>query len=221
MGPCNHVHLLARSLDPEGISAVMQRVEGRFAQYYNRRKKRNGAFWEDRYHATLVDGGEHLERCMSYIEMNIVRAGRVSHPKEWVWCSFQEWTGGAIATAWCIWTMGLKFLGDYELGYFRGQTTFQPCAAMMVRTSSCRRSGDTAPRLPFISPRSTANIQSHLHSVGQSSPSASSKRTSVACGRRLARWEEQSKISTKSLWAARKELETITTGCIPQPRSAE
>lgn len=31
------------------------------AQEYNQRKKRKGAYWEVRYHATAVETGEHLE----------------------------------------------------------------------------------------------------------------------------------------------------------------
>ncbi len=29
---------------------------------------RKGAFWEDRYHATAVASGEHLRRCIVYID---------------------------------------------------------------------------------------------------------------------------------------------------------
>lgn len=89
----NHVHLLARSDDELGIQTMMQRAEGRFAQYYNRRKQRSGAFWEGRYHSTLIEGPTHLERCITYIELNMVRAGVVSHPKHWPWCSYPEWMG--------------------------------------------------------------------------------------------------------------------------------
>jgi putative transposase len=32
----------------------MQLIAGRTGQAYNNRKKRKGAFWEDRYHATAV-----------------------------------------------------------------------------------------------------------------------------------------------------------------------
>ncbi len=38
----------------------MQLISGRVAQEYNKRKKRKGAFWEDRYHATAIDTGKHL-----------------------------------------------------------------------------------------------------------------------------------------------------------------
>ncbi len=55
----NHIHLLVRDCDNGEIARSLQLVAGRVAQEYNLRKKRKGAFWEDRYHATAVsmDGG--------------------------------------------------------------------------------------------------------------------------------------------------------------------
>jgi len=50
-------------------------IAGRSAQDYNRRKARLGAFWEDRYHATAIESGAHLHRCIVYIDFNMVRAG--------------------------------------------------------------------------------------------------------------------------------------------------
>ena len=41
---------------------------------------RQGAFWEDRYHATAIEADEHLHRCLVYIDLNMVRAGVVNHP---------------------------------------------------------------------------------------------------------------------------------------------
>ena len=63
---------------------------GRTAQEYNLRKKRKGAFWEDRYHATAVQDDDHLIRCMVYIDLNMVRAGVVSHPSEWPFSGYNE-----------------------------------------------------------------------------------------------------------------------------------
>jgi len=40
----------------EAIAQSMQLIAGRTAQEYNQRKNRHGAFWEDRYHATAVQG---------------------------------------------------------------------------------------------------------------------------------------------------------------------
>ena len=45
--------------------------------------RRHGAFWEDRYHATAIDADDHLNRCLVYIDLNMVRAGVVNHPAKW------------------------------------------------------------------------------------------------------------------------------------------
>ena len=68
----------------------MQLVAGRTGQEYNQRKDRKGADWEDRYHATAVESGDHLARCMAYINTNMVRAGAVSHPSSWFFCGYNE-----------------------------------------------------------------------------------------------------------------------------------
>jgi len=87
----NHVHLLV--LDESGKDAIpksMQLIAGRTAQEYNRRKNRKGAFWEDRYHATAIEGADYLFRCLVYIDLNMVRAGVVNHPSEWPYGGYQE-----------------------------------------------------------------------------------------------------------------------------------
>jgi putative transposase len=80
---CNHVHLLVRDRGHSEIARSLQLVAGRTGQAYNQRKRRRGAFWEDRYHATAVDTGDHLARCLVYIDLNMVRAGVVGHPAAW------------------------------------------------------------------------------------------------------------------------------------------
>jgi len=86
----NHVHLLVVDRGEGEIARSMQLIAGRTAQEYNRRKQRRGAYWEDRYHATAVDIDGYLARCMLYIDMNMVRAGAVSHPAQWGPCGYRE-----------------------------------------------------------------------------------------------------------------------------------
>lgn len=68
----------------------MQLIAGRTAQEYNYRKARKGAFWDDRYHATAVEANAHLIECLIYIDMNMVRAAVVTHPKTWAHGGYQE-----------------------------------------------------------------------------------------------------------------------------------
>jgi hypothetical protein len=74
----------------EAISQSMQLIAGRTGQEYNQRKKRKGAFWEDRYHATAIEADAHLGQCMVYVDLNMVRAGVVTHPSEWPFCGYNE-----------------------------------------------------------------------------------------------------------------------------------
>jgi putative transposase len=86
----NHIHLLVVDDKSDAISKSIQLIAGRTAREFNRRKGRRGAYWEDRYHATAIECGEHLLRCLVYIDMNMVRAGAVSHPSEWVHGGYRE-----------------------------------------------------------------------------------------------------------------------------------
>jgi putative transposase len=87
----NHSHLLV--VDEKGRDVIPQSIKlvaGRIGQEFNIRKKRKGAFWEDRYHATAVESDQHLLRCIVYIDLNMVRAGVVTHPSEWAFCGYNE-----------------------------------------------------------------------------------------------------------------------------------
>lgn len=79
----NHIHLLVRDCGKQELSSSLQLAAGCVAQEYNRRKSRKGAFWEDRYHATAVATDDHLIQCLTYIDLNMVRTGVVSHPGDW------------------------------------------------------------------------------------------------------------------------------------------
>ncbi|MBT8441186.1 MAG: hypothetical protein KJO76_02280 [Gammaproteobacteria bacterium] len=65
-------------------------IAGRTAQEFNRRKKPRGDFWEDRYHATAVQTDSHLARCITYIDLNMVRARAIAHPCEWAVAGYNE-----------------------------------------------------------------------------------------------------------------------------------
>ena len=86
----NHIHLLVLDNEEEVIPKSIQLVAGRTGQEYNQRKKRKGAFWEDRYHATAVESGSHLIKCLVYIDLNMVRAGVIQHPSEWPFSGYNE-----------------------------------------------------------------------------------------------------------------------------------
>ncbi len=87
----NHIHLLVvDDGDRDVIPNAIQLIAGRIGQEFNQRKNRKGAFWEDRYHATAIEEGDHLLQCLVYIDLNMVRAGVVRRPSQWDCCGYNE-----------------------------------------------------------------------------------------------------------------------------------
>lgn len=52
---CNHIHLLAVDSAKDVISKSMQLLSGNTGKAYNTRKKRKGAFWEDRFFTIAIE----------------------------------------------------------------------------------------------------------------------------------------------------------------------
>jgi len=87
----NHIHLLVYNDGRQNaIPRSILLTASRTAQEYNQRKNRSGSFWEDNYHATIVESGEYLRQCLVYIDLNMVRAGKVKHPADWPFCGYNE-----------------------------------------------------------------------------------------------------------------------------------
>jgi len=84
----NHVHLLVAPAQAGGVASMIQIVGRRYVQYFNRRHHRTGTLWEGRYRSALIDSDQYLFACMRYIELNPVRAGMTSHPRDYPWSSY-------------------------------------------------------------------------------------------------------------------------------------
>jgi putative transposase len=69
----NHVHILFRS-GKDGISAVMRKLLTWYAQYFNRKHRRKGHLFENRYKSILCDEDNYLLALVRYIHLNPVRA---------------------------------------------------------------------------------------------------------------------------------------------------
>ena len=73
----NHVHILFKS-GKQGISAVMRKLLTWYAQYFNRKHRRTGHLFENRYKSILCDEDNYLLALIRYIHLNPVRANIVT-----------------------------------------------------------------------------------------------------------------------------------------------
>jgi putative transposase len=140
----NHVHLVVRDRGEGEIEHSMQLIEGQAGQGYNRRKKRRGAFWQDRYHSTAVDTDEHLVRCLVYVDLNMVRAGVVGHPEQWGEAGYHEIQQARGKRRIIDRTSLSELLGVEEASLARGCTANGSRAAW--RVESCGGSANGARR---------------------------------------------------------------------------
>ncbi|MFB0505502.1 MAG: transposase [Thermodesulfobacteriota bacterium] len=88
----NHIHLLFRS-GKQGISAVMRRLLTWYAQYYNRRHRRSGHLFENRYKSILCDEEAYLLVLVRYIHLNPIRANIITTIKA---LDHYPWSGHSV-----------------------------------------------------------------------------------------------------------------------------
>jgi REP element-mobilizing transposase RayT len=87
----NHFHLLVRR-GKKSISDLMRKLLTGYAVYYNRKHKRRGYLFQNRYKSILCQEEGYLLELVRYIHLNPVRGGIVKNMKE---LSQYPWSGYA------------------------------------------------------------------------------------------------------------------------------
>lgn len=88
----NHVHLLVRIAAPGALGRTLGLVQGRYAQYINRRRTWTGHLWANRFYSHPVEGAT-VAVVARYIERNPVRAGMTASPQAYAWSSARAHCG--------------------------------------------------------------------------------------------------------------------------------
>lgn len=88
----NHYHLLVETLEAS-LSEGMRRLNGVYAQWFNRKHEVGGHLFQGRFHSVLVESPWHLLELSRYIVLNPVGAGLCGHPREWRWSSYRGTEG--------------------------------------------------------------------------------------------------------------------------------
>ena len=73
----NHFHVLLRS-GSEGLSTTMRRLLTGYAVRFNRRHRRWGHLFQNRYKSILVEEDSYLLELVRYVHLNPLRAGVVN-----------------------------------------------------------------------------------------------------------------------------------------------
>lgn len=72
------------------LSIFNKELKGGFTQWYNRRHRRFGPLWAERFTSVLVQGGQALAAIAAYVDLNPIRAGLCTDPKDYRYCGYAE-----------------------------------------------------------------------------------------------------------------------------------
>jgi putative transposase len=87
-----HYHVVVRT-PRANISEFMQFLSGEFAKYSNRRHRRVGHLFGERFKPILVDNGLYLRVLISYVMNNPVAGGLAKAASDWKWSSYRATVG--------------------------------------------------------------------------------------------------------------------------------
>lgn len=86
----NHVHMLLETAGVENLSKYMHCLNTRFGQYYNKKYKRVGYVFRDRYKAEGIYSEKQLYNCIKYIYDNPVKAEICKKPEEYKFSNYKK-----------------------------------------------------------------------------------------------------------------------------------
>src|SRR6266850_2086759 len=89
----NHIHLLVETRQGN-LSKMMQPFQTSYTLYLNRRHRRSGHVFEQRYKALLVDRDNYLLQVSRDIHRNPVEAKLVEWPQDYRWSSYEAYVSG-------------------------------------------------------------------------------------------------------------------------------
>ena len=79
----------------ENVSEFMRTLKLRFSIWFNQSRQRYGPLWSERFTSVLVQNNScALQTIAAYIDLNPVRAGLVSDPRNYRFCGYAEAVAG-------------------------------------------------------------------------------------------------------------------------------
>ncbi|MEK7219144.1 MAG: transposase, partial [Patescibacteria group bacterium] len=87
----NHFHLLIEQTKDIPISNLILKLCTSYSKYINKKYKRVGHIFQDKFKAVLIENNPQFMWTSSYIHMNTVKDRIVKHPSEYIWSSYSDY----------------------------------------------------------------------------------------------------------------------------------
>lgn len=110
----NHIHILAVPKKEDSLARGIGGVNLIYTQYINRKHKKSGRLWQNRFYSTIVEKEPYLWAVARYIERNPVRAKLVTRPEDYLWSSAKAHVTGVRDSI-----LSGNWLGEKEIKAYR------------------------------------------------------------------------------------------------------
>lgn len=90
-----HFHMAVGVDKLEDFSFAMQKLKWKYTRYFNKKHKRWGPLWRERFKSMLIEDERYLCACGQYIHYNPVKSGMVDDEKCWPYSSTRHYQGQA------------------------------------------------------------------------------------------------------------------------------
>jgi REP element-mobilizing transposase RayT len=87
-----HFHAVV-STKHANLGRGMQWLLAPYSREFNVRHERAGNLFHTRFYSKLIESDAHLTATLVYVHLNPVRAGAVTRPELWPWCSYAATVG--------------------------------------------------------------------------------------------------------------------------------
>jgi putative transposase len=148
----NHYHLLLAAGE-QPISRMMQQLNSKYSQQFNRRHNRVGHVLQGRFGSRIVEDGAYVRAVLRYLALNPVAAGRVEQPEDWPWSSYRFAIGAdpppdflALDRVWAAFGTGDETAGRLRFGELVGSQVQETLDDPLFH-GSARLAARLAPRL--------------------------------------------------------------------------
>lgn len=100
----SHFHLLIYQIDQEAMKLLMKSIGVAYGMYFNKKYKRLGPLFQQRYRASRISDDSYLLHISRYIHLN------PDDYRTWVWCSLPYYVGARKAD----WVLPRRILDMFE-----------------------------------------------------------------------------------------------------------
>ncbi|MBN2097811.1 MAG: transposase [Candidatus Omnitrophica bacterium] len=85
-----HVHIVGQIVVSRDLSKFMQALNRSYTAYFNDKYEKVGHLWQGRYRNKVIVKDQYLIDCISYVELNPIRAELVNSVCEYPWSSYRQ-----------------------------------------------------------------------------------------------------------------------------------